>query len=86
MSLGLGAAAATFVALFAVVGAKYLVQFFGALSVFLGVETLVVGTAIWLRQTGRRVPEWIVVAAIVIAAVLLLLANQPTYMTPIKEH
>jgi hypothetical protein len=32
------------------------------------------------------VPEWIVVAAIVIAAVFLLLANQPTYMTPIKEH
>jgi hypothetical protein len=86
LSLGLGAAAATFVALFAVVGAYYLVQFLGALGVFLGIEALVVGTAIWLRQTGRRVPEWIVVVAIVIAAVFWFLATQPTYLTPIKQH
>jgi hypothetical protein len=86
LSVGLGAAAATFVALFAVVGANYLVQFLGALSVFLAVEALLVGTAVWLNLNRRRVPEWIVVAAIVTAAVFLLLATQPTYLAPIKQH
>lgn len=86
LSLGLGAAAATFVVLFAVVGANYLVQLFGALSVFLGLEAMLVGTAIWLDRSRRQVPDWIAVSVIVIAAVLLLLWAQPTYMQPLKQH
>lgn len=92
LSLGLGAAAATFVVLFAMVGALYLVQLFGVLGLFWGVEALLVGTAIWLHQTRRQVPEWIAVSAIAIAVLLLLVATLPTYHypmgvpEPLKQH
>lgn len=89
LSIGLGAAAATFVALFAVVGALYLVQLLGMLGLFLGVEALMVGGAIWLGRNRLRMPGIadVAIVGLLIAAVLLLLwAFQPTYTYPMGER
>ena len=84
LALGAGAAAATFVALFAMSILFPRFQSFPAVTLFLGAEALLVGSAIWLGRNWWRMPERIAVSAIVslltVAAFLFLLMLQPIYM------